>query len=93
MSVSVKLIHMPLATHTADKLEPASGDPSEFLRLFFDITFFFFVIVILLAIMQGKGKGNGGRREGEGKGKRERGGGEGHGVCNQLLEYVCSFLS
>ena len=37
----------------ADVLEPASGDPNEFLRLFFDITFFFFVIIILLAIIQG----------------------------------------
>lgn len=37
----------------ADVLESATGDPNEFLRLFFDITFFFFVIVILLAIIQG----------------------------------------
>lgn len=37
----------------ADVLEPASGDPNEFTRLFFDITFFFVVIVILLAIIQG----------------------------------------
>ena len=38
----------------ADVLESASGDPNEFTRLFFDITFFFVVIVILLAIIQGK---------------------------------------
>ena len=38
----------------ADVLEPASGDPNEFTRLFFDITFFFVVIVILLAIIQGE---------------------------------------
>lgn len=41
----------------ADVLESASGDPNEFLRLCFDITFFFFVVVILLAIIQGGVKG------------------------------------
>ncbi|XP_078000970.1 ryanodine receptor 2-like [Glandiceps talaboti] len=37
----------------ADEIEPPDGDPYEFYRIIFDITFFFFVIVILLAIIQG----------------------------------------
>ena len=37
----------------ADVLVSAVGDQMEFLRLFFDMTFFFFVIIILLAIIQG----------------------------------------
>ncbi|XP_070577063.1 ryanodine receptor 2-like isoform X7 [Ptychodera flava] len=37
----------------ADEIEAPDGDPYEFYRIIFDITFFFFVIVILLAIIQG----------------------------------------
>ncbi|CAF0782285.1 unnamed protein product, partial [Didymodactylos carnosus] len=36
-----------------DELESPNGDPLEFYRIIFDITFFFFIIVILLAIIQG----------------------------------------
>ncbi|PIC27805.1 hypothetical protein B9Z55_019947 [Caenorhabditis nigoni] len=36
-----------------DELESPYGDDLEYIRMFFDISFFFFVIVILLAIMQG----------------------------------------
>jgi ryanodine receptor 2 len=36
-----------------DELESPVGDPMEFYRIIFDITFFFFIIVILLAIIQG----------------------------------------
>ena len=37
-----------------DELESPSGDPMEYYRMMFDISFFFFIIVILLAIIQGK---------------------------------------
>lgn len=36
-----------------DELESPSGDPMEYYRMMFDISFFFFIIVILLAIIQG----------------------------------------
>lgn len=37
-----------------DTLESPAGDPMEYFRIIFDISFFFFIIVILLAIIQGK---------------------------------------
>jgi ryanodine receptor 2 len=36
-----------------DVIEPPDGADNEFIRIFFDISFFLFIIVILLAIIQG----------------------------------------
>jgi ryanodine receptor 2 len=36
-----------------DVIEPPDGADNEFVRIFFDISFFLFIIVILLAIIQG----------------------------------------